>query len=119
MIAFFFLTVLLSGKNAVLGIGGIIVLAKVWEKIRPVIIAHAEDGTKFHFGVSHSSKRRNMKPLSLEGMDGLEVEENTSYGLCNKPTDIRAEIGTITPEKAKELIESLPQKKRIKIEKRQ
>ena len=53
-----------------------------------------------------------------EGMDGLEVEENTSYGLCNKPTDIRAEIGSITPEKAKELIESLPQKKRIKIEKR-
>ena len=60
-----------------------------------------------------------MKPLSQEGIDGLEVEENTWYGLCNKPTVIEAEIGEITTEKAKELIESLPPKKRVKIEKRQ
>ncbi|MBI5916857.1 MAG: hypothetical protein HY842_15900 [Bacteroidetes bacterium] len=118
MTTFLFLIMLLSGKNAVLAVGGIIVLAKVWEKIRPVIIAHSENGKEFHFGISHSTRRKNMKPLTQDGVEGLEVEENTCYGLCNKPTEIKAEIGTITPEKAKELIESLPEKKRIKIEKR-
>ena len=118
MISFLFLSLLLTGKNATLAIGGIIVLAKVWNKIRPVIIARTEEGTEYHFGISHSTRRKNMKPLSQEGIEGLEVEENTCYGLCNKPADIRVEIGTITPEKSKELIESLPQKKRDKIEKR-
>ncbi len=57
-------------------------------------------------------------PLTQDGIEGLEVDEGTCYGLCNKPSDIKAEIGTITPEKAKELIESIPQKKRVKIERR-
>ena len=118
MTSFIFLTLLLSGKNAALAIGGIIVLAKVWEKIRPVIIARSEDDKEFHFGISHSTKRKNMMPLTQDGIEGLEVEDDTCYGLCNKPSDIKAEIGTITPEKSKELIESLPQKKREKIEKR-
>jgi hypothetical protein len=118
MTSFVFLSLLLAGKNAATAVGGIIVLAKVWEKIRPVIIAHSEEGKDFHFGVSHSTKRKNMMPLTQDGIEGLEVEDDTCYGLCNKPTDIKAEIGTITPEKAKELIESLPPKKRVKIERR-
>ena len=118
MTTFIFLSLMLSGKNAALAVGGVIVLAKVWEKIRPVIIARSEDGKEFHFGISHSTKRKNMMPLTQVGIEGMEVEEDTCFGLCNKPTEIKAEIGTITPEKAKELIESLPQKKRVKIEKR-
>lgn len=93
-------------------------LAKMWEKIRPVIIAKSEEDTAYFFGVSHSEKRKNMKKLTPDGIDGLEVDEHTVYGLCNKPTEIKAQIGTITPEKSKELIESLPKKKREKVEKR-
>lgn len=93
-------------------------LAKVWNKIRPVIIVKSERGAEYYFGVSHSSKRKNMKPLTQEGVEGFEVEQNTCYGLCNKPKEILAEIGTITKEKAKELIEDLPEKKRRRIEKR-
>ncbi|MBK9014450.1 MAG: hypothetical protein IPM82_10375 [Saprospiraceae bacterium] len=118
MTAFLFLALLLTSKNATIAIGGIIILAKVWEKIRPVVIARSENGKAFHFGVSHSTKRKNMMPLTQDGIEGLEVEEDTCYGLCNKPSDVKAEIGTITPEKAKQMIESLPPKKRARIEKR-
>jgi|GEM_PF-2931763 hypothetical protein len=111
-------TLLSVSEIGAAAIGGIIVLAKMWEKIRPVIIAKTEEDTEYFFGVSHSEKRKNMKKLTQDGIDGLEVDENTVYGLCNKPTDIKAQIGTITPEKAKALIESLPNKKREKMEKR-
>lgn len=59
-----------------------------------------------------------MNKLTQDGIDGFEVDEHTVYGLFSKPTDIKAKIGTITQEKAKELIDSLPKKKREKIEKR-
>lgn len=101
-------------------IGGIIVLAKVWDKIRLVIIAKTEDDeSEYYFGVSHSTKRKNMKKLTQDGIDGMEVNDNTVYGLCNKPSKIKTQIGTITQSKANELIESVPKKKREKIEKRQ
>lgn len=93
-------------------------LAKVWNKIRPVIIAKSESGAEYYFGVSHSSKRKNLKPLTQDGIEGFEVDMDTYYGLCNKPKDILAEIGTITQEKANELIEELPEKKKRRIEKR-
>lgn len=44
-------------------VGGVIVLAIVWRKIRPVIIIKSKKGGKFFFGISHSKKRKNMKPL--------------------------------------------------------
>ncbi|MCB0522793.1 MAG: hypothetical protein KDD27_27865 [Saprospiraceae bacterium] len=118
MILLLFLAAMLTTKNATLAIGGVIVLAKVWDKIRPVIIARSEEGAEYHFGISHSTKRKNMKPLTQEGIVDFEVEENTVYGLCNKPSEIKAEIGTITMEKAAELIGSLPKRKKEKIEKR-
>jgi len=39
-------------------VGGVIVLAFVWTKIRPVIIVKSKKGGKFFFGVSHSKKRK-------------------------------------------------------------
>lgn len=118
MISFLFLSALLTVKNAALAVGGIIVLAKVWKKIRLVIIASTDEGTEYYFGISHSTKRKNMKPLTQHGIEGWEVEDSTCYGLCNKPSEIKAQIGTVTSEKANELIESLPRKKKDKIEKR-
>lgn len=110
---------ILTFSNWTIGIiGGIIVLAKVWNKIRPVIITKSDSGAEYYFGISHSSKRKNMKPLTQDGIDGFEVDSNTCYGLCNKPKEILAEIGTITPEKSKELLKDLPEKKKQKIEKR-
>ncbi len=53
-------------------------------------------------------------PLIQDWIEGLE--DDTCYGGCNKPPEIKAEIGTITPKKAKKLIKSLP-KKQGKIEK--
>ena len=97
---------------------GAIVLAKVWNKIRPVIIAKSESGAEYYFGISHSSKRKNMKPLTQDGLEGFEVEKDTCYALCNKPKEILAEIGTVAQEKAKELVEGLPEKKRQRIERR-
>lgn len=78
----------------------------------------SDSGAEFYFGISHSAKRKNMKPLTQDGIDGFEVDEDTYYGLCNKPKEILAEIGTVTPEKSGELLESLPKKKKQKIEKR-
>lgn len=120
LILFIFLDALILAGQGFVAIGGIIVLAKVWEKIRPVIIAKTEDDqTEYYFGVSHSSKRKNMKKLTQDGIDGLVVNESTVYGLCNKPPEIKAKIGTITQAKANELIDSLPEKKRKKLKKRQ
>lgn len=98
-------------------IDGIIVTGKVWNKRRPVIIAKSDEGGDYYFGVSHSTERKNMKPLGSDGIEGLEIDENTCYGLCNKPSEIGKQIGTITNEKEKELIDSLPDKKRKKREK--
>lgn len=117
---FIFLDALIVAGQGLAAIGGIIVLAKVWDKIRPVIIAKTEDDqTEYYFGVSHSSKRKNMKKLTQDGIEGLKVNENTVYGLANKPPEIKAKIGTITQPKANELIDSLPKKKREKVKKRQ
>ena len=58
-------------------VGGIIVLAFVLEKIRPVIIIKTDKGSKIYIGVSHSKKRKNMKSLSQEGIEGIEVDKDT------------------------------------------
>ncbi len=63
--------------------GGIIVLAFVWEKIRPVIIIKTEKGSKIFIGISHSKKRKNMKNLTQGGIEGIAVDNNTSYGFSN------------------------------------
>jgi len=94
------------------------VLAFVWEKIRPVIIINSKSGGKFFFGISHSKKRKNMKPLSQDGVKGVEVEEDSCYGLSNTPSKIIKEIGTVSEEKAQELLDSVEAKKAAKIEKR-
>lgn len=99
-------------------VGGVIVLAFVWEKIRPVIIIKSKKGGKFFFGVSHSKKRKNMKQLTQEGINGIEVDEDTSYGLANTPSKIIKEVGTVSEEKAKELLDNVEDKKAKKIEKR-
>ncbi len=39
-------------------VGGVIVIAFVWEKIRPVIVIKSENGGKFFFAISHSTKRK-------------------------------------------------------------
>ena len=93
-------------------------LAFVWEKIRPVIIINSKSGGKFFFGISHSKKRKNMKPLSQDGVKGVEVEEDSCYGLSNTPSKIIKEIGTVSEEKAQELLDSVEAKKAAKIEKR-
>lgn len=99
-------------------VGGVIVLGKVWGKKRPVIVSESESGTEFYFGISHSEKRKNMKPLTPVGIEGLEIHDNTFYGLCNKPAEMGDPFGTVTSEKDKELIDSLPEKKKEKREKR-
>lgn len=118
MIPFLLLQTLLSTGKAAAIVGGIIVMAHVWKKLRPVIIAKSKEGGDFHFGVSRSGKRKNMKQLTPDGVDGLNVRHNSCYGLCNKPSRIEEQVGTITEEKAEELIGSLPPKKKSKIEKR-
>lgn len=120
MMAILLLDALVIAGQGLAAIGGIIVLAKVWDKIRPVIIAKTEDDqTEFYFGVSHSTKRKNMKKLTQEGVEGLKVNDDTVYGLCNKPSEIKTQIGTITQEKANEMIEGVEEKKREKVKKRQ
>jgi len=99
-------------------VGGIIVLAFVWTKIRPVIMVKSKKGGKFFFGISHSKKRKNMKPLSQEGVEGIEVDEDTCYGLANTPSQIIKEVGTVSEEKAQQLLDSVEDKKVEKIEKR-
>lgn len=99
-------------------VGGVIVLAFVWEKIRPVMVVESKRGGKFFFGISHSTKRKNMRPLSQDGVEGVEVDEDTCYGLSNAPSKIIKEIGTISEEKAQELLDSVADKKAKRIEKR-
>jgi hypothetical protein len=101
-----------------IAVGGVIVIAFVWEKIRPVIIVKSKEGGKFFFGISHSKKRKNMKPLRQDGISGVEVEEDTCYGLSNTPSRIIKEIGTVSEEKAQELLDGVEAKKAAKIEKR-
>jgi hypothetical protein len=101
-----------------IAVGGIIVLAFLWGKIRPVIVVESKDGGRFFFGVSHSKKRKNMHPLSQDGTKGVEVDEDTCFGLSNTPNKIIKEIGTISEEKAQELLNSVKDKKVKKIEKR-
>jgi|GEM_PF-2225637 len=59
-----------------------------------------------------------LKPLTPNGIEGLEIHDNTSYGLCNKPVEMGNPFGTVTADKDKELIDSLPEKKKKKREKR-
>lgn len=99
-------------------VGGIIVLAFVWEKIRPVLIIKTDKGSKIYVGVSLSKKRKNMKSLSQEGIYGIEVDKDTSYGLANKPSRIIKEVGTVSVKKAQEIIDNIDSKKIDKIEKR-
>jgi len=99
-------------------VGGIIVLGFVWEKIRPIIIIRTDKGVKLFFGISHSKKRKNMKKLTQKGLDGLTVDNDTCYGLCNSPSEIIKEIGTISVEKAEEIIKESDSKKIEKREKR-
>jgi len=99
-------------------VGGIIVLGFVWGKIRPIIVIRTDKGVKFFFGVSHSKKRKNMTDLSSEGIEGMSVDKDTCYGLCNTPSEIFKEIGTISVEKAEEIIKTTDRKKIEKKEKR-
>ncbi len=59
-----------------------------------------------------------MHPLSQDGIKGVEVDEDTCFGLSNTPNKIIKEIGTISEEKAQELLNSVKDKKVKKIEKR-
>ncbi len=63
-------------------------------------------------------KRKIGKNLSQERINGTPVDEDTSYGLCNTPSEIKKEIGTISIEKAQELLDSVEDKKAKKIVKR-
>ena len=99
-------------------VGGIIVLAFVWEKIRPVIIIKTDKGSKIYVGISHSQKRKNLKKLTQEGIEGINVDEDTVYGLANTPGKIIKEVGTINLDKAQEILDNIEEKKITKIEKR-
>ena len=99
-------------------VGRIIVLAFVWKKIRPVIIVKSKEGGKFFFGISHSKKRKNMKKLTQSGVNGLDLDNDTVYGLANTPSKIIQEVGSVNVEKAQELLDNVANKKIDKIEKR-
>ena len=118
MILTIFLSVVLPVEFGGVIVGGIIVLAIVWEKIRPVIIVKSKEGGKFFFGVTHSKKRKNMKDLIQSGIDGVNVNDESSYGLANTPSKIIKEIGSVDIKKAQELLNSVEEKKIKKIEKR-
>ena len=59
-----------------------------------------------------------MNPLSQDGINGVDVDEDTYYGLSNTPSKIIKEIGTVSKVKAQELLDSVKDKKVKKIEKR-
>ncbi len=99
-------------------VGGIIVIAFVWGKIRPVVIVKSKKGGKFFFGITHSCKRKNMKKFTKDGVTGINVGDETCYGLSNTPSKIFKEIGTINEQKAQELLNNVEEKKVKKIEKR-
>jgi hypothetical protein len=90
----------------------------VWEKIRPVIIIKTEKESKVFVAISHSTKRKNLKKLTQDGIEGITVDEDTYYGLANTPSRIIADIGTVSVDKAQELLDSIDEKKIAKIEKR-
>ncbi|MBK9016232.1 MAG: hypothetical protein IPM82_20390 [Saprospiraceae bacterium] len=74
---------------------------RLGQKIRPVVIARSENGKAFQFwGIPFHSTQEYDAHAGWHRR--IEVEEDTCYGLCNKPSDVKAEIGTITPEKAKQ-----------------
>jgi len=98
--------------------GGVIVLGFVWEKIRPIIIIKTDKDVKFYYGISHSKKRKNMKKLNQNGINGITVEADACYDLCNKPSEIIKEIGTVSMEKAEEIINETDNKKIERKEKR-
>ncbi len=112
------LSVVLPVTFAGVVVGGIVVLAIVWKKICPVIIVKSKEGGKFFFGVSHSKKRKNMKKLTQSGVNGLNLDNNTVYGLANTPSKIIKEVGSVDIKKAQELLDSVPNKKTNRIEKR-
>lgn len=99
-------------------VGGIIVLGIVWDKIRPIIIIKTDKGIKLFFGISHSKKRKNMKALTQDGINGIETDKDTCYGFCNVPSEIIKEVGTITIEKAQQIIDETELKKLEKRNKR-
>jgi hypothetical protein len=101
-----------------IAVGGIIVLGIVWEKVRPIIVIKTEKGVKFYFGISHSKKRKNLKNLSQTGLNGIIVDKDKRYGLCNIPSEIIKVIGSISIEKAEEIIAQTESKKIEKREKR-
>jgi hypothetical protein len=49
---------------------------------------------------------------------GITVDEDTYYGLANTPSKIFSDIGTVSVEKAQEILNSIDEKKISKIEKR-
>ncbi len=118
MIILFVLAVIQPIEIGGILFGGIIVLGIVWEKIRPIILIKTDKGVKFYFGVSHSQKRKNMKKLSQNGVNGITVDDKTCYALCNTPSEIINEIGTISIEKAEEILNETDTKKIEKKEKR-
>ena len=59
-----------------------------------------------------------MKDLTQSGIDGIKVNDESSYGLANTPSKIIKEIGTVDIKKAQELLDSVENKKIKKIEKR-
>ncbi len=59
-----------------------------------------------------------MKPLTQDGIEGIQVEEDTCYGLSNTPSKIIKEVGTVSIKQAQEILDSIKDKKTKKIEKR-
>lgn len=112
------LTVIQPIEIGGIAVGGVIVLGFVWEKIRPIILIKTDKGVKFYFGISHSKKRKNMKKLSQTGINGITTEDDTCYAMCNTPSEIIKEIGTVSIEKAEEIINDTDSKKIERKEKR-
>jgi len=99
--------------------GNIIIISKNWDKKRPVIVAKSsKTGAIYYFGVTHS-KKDNCTKLTQNGITGLEVDKNSYFSLSNIPKIIEKQIGTITQDKADEMINVLAEKTRRKIEKQQ
>jgi hypothetical protein len=70
MILFSILSIVLPIETGGIIVGGVLVLALVWEKIRPVIIIKTEKESKVFVAVSHSKKRKNLKKLTQDGIEG-------------------------------------------------
>jgi len=97
----------------------IIVIANNWDKKRPVIVAQSSiSGAIYYFGVTHSKKDSSTK-LSQVGIEGLKIDNTSHFSLTNIPQIIVKQIGTITQQKADEMINCLAERTRRKIEKQQ